>query len=128
MAFPAFQLSKKSFAVRDAVNSHRRLSRNFNWLSGFFLLPARRESLDVSHQVRPFLFSEGVPNRHVAVGEAASNGVVEILICWQRPGRRRTALEGCNGKVARLGIKPHCVLAVAVSLISVSSCTISPVV
>src|SRR5207237_25791 len=128
VALPAFQLGKQSFAMSDALDRDWRLSRNLDRIASFLFLPARREGLDVGHDICALLVGEGVPDRHVAIGEAASDRVEQILICRQRPRRSGTALESCDSEVARLGIEPNGVLAVAVPQISVTAGAISPVV
>src|SRR5258708_22116925 len=65
MALPAFQLGEEFFSVLDAVQRHRRLSRNMDRIAGLLTLPSRGEGLDEGDQVRALLVGEGNPCRHV---------------------------------------------------------------
>src|SRR5437762_2598664 len=65
VAFPAFQLGEELLPVLDAIQGDRGFGRNFERIAGLVRLPARREGLDESDHIRPLLFGEGIPRRHV---------------------------------------------------------------
>src|SRR5208337_5448737 len=111
----AFELGEERFAVGNALDSDWRFSGNLDRVAGFFLLPTGREDLDVGHQVGALLFGEGIPDRHVGVSKAASDGVEEIFIGGQRAGQGGAALKSGDGEVAGLRIKPNRVLSVGIA-------------
>src|SRR5580658_450012 len=125
VTFPAFQFRKQSLAVGNALDGDRRLGRNRDWRAGFFMLPSGREDLDIRHQVGALLLAKGIPDRHVGVVDAASDGVEEIFIGGERARQGGAALESGYGKVARLRIEPNRVLAVGISVVAVAAGTVA---
>src|SRR5208282_744807 len=128
VTLPAFQLREQGLAVGNALDGDRGLGRNGDGSAGFFGLPAGREDFDISDQVGALLFGERTPYRHVGVDDAASDRVVEILIGGQRAGQSGAALEGRDGEVAWLRIKPNRVLAVAIPLYTVTTDAVAAVI
>src|SRR5262249_10963515 len=115
MALPALHLLPQFVTVFDALRSDRRLDRNLDRFAGLFALPARGKRLDVGDQVSASLGRQRIPVRHVGIREPTRDRVKQILVSWQSARRCRAALERRGYKIARLGIDPRGIVAVAIA-------------
>ena len=127
MALPAFHPLERRPTPEDALDGRGRLSRDHDRRAGALHGPPRGEGLDVGHQIHPGLTGERRPGGHVGVHEPAGHRVEQVFVGGQGPGRGRAALESGGSEIARLGIDPHRVLAVAVPRLAVTPDTVPAV-
>src|SRR6202011_2053541 len=128
MALPALHTVEDFLAGLDSFRRDGRLRRNLDWLARLFTLEARREMLDIRHQISTLLVREGIPGGHVRSDQAASDGVKQIFVSGQGPGRGGAALKHTQCEITRPGIDPGEVLSVAVPQFAVTTDTVSAVV
>src|SRR6202041_2073723 len=128
VALPTFQPLKQGLTSLDSIRGDFWLSWNLNRRSRLFGLPLGRKVLDVGNQIRALHFGKGIPLRHIGIVEAAGDGVVEIFVSGQSPGRRGTTLELGYGEVSRFGIKPLSVFALSIAQVAVAPRTIPAIV
>src|SRR4051812_17157400 len=120
MAQPAIHALEQ---VRTALNAFRRLSRlrwNRHCGGRFFLREARRERLDVCHQVRALLPRQRIPRRHSAGVHTTRDGVIEIRVQGESSRGSRAAFIGCLRKVPRFRVKVSSVLAASVTVLAMA--------
>src|ERR1700730_13412052 len=128
MALPALHPVVNFLTGFDSFRSNSRLGRDLNGLSRFFSLKASREVLYKRHQIGTLLAGECIPLGHVRSDQASSDGIKEIFVGGQGPGRGGAALKHTQCEITRLGIEPREVLSITVSQFAMTTDAVSAVV
>src|SRR6266851_4666765 len=128
VTLPALQFLKHRLPSLDPVRGDRWRGRNLDRCARLLRFPSFGEMFDVSYQVCTHLVREWVPGRHVGAFQAPSNGVEQIFIAGQSPGRCRAAFERGQGEVTRLGIQPHGILSLAIAQVAMTASAITAII
>src|SRR4029077_8147738 len=120
MALPALHFLIDLPTLQNAGTCDRRFDGNADGFSRRFFFPPGGKRLDVGDEVCAVMVRQRPPGWHISVHEAPTDRLKHIVIGRQHTYGRRAALENRGCEIARLGIDPRSVFAVAVAFRTVT--------